>query len=136
MNLASQPADPTLSLPIPDELVLWRRIPPVWVVEETDSNGTLHLRPSSQSFTDSKDGSSMSLYDSESCGGLDRILDGHADFGIVSIAAGQLKACGLTLLRTAIGGPGHCEAQGKKTQSVRRSLARNAEWVIKPTSQS
>jgi len=77
----------------------------------------------------------MSVYDSQSCGGLDRVTDGHADFGVVSITVGQLKACGLAVQRTAVGGPGHCEAQGKKTQSIKRSLAKYAVWVIKPTTQ-
>ena len=81
MNESSQVDDPSLDLPLPDELILWRRVPKEKFVFVTDVEGMTHFRPSSDTFADSRDGSSMSVFDSSSCGGLDRILHGHEQFG-------------------------------------------------------
>lgn len=133
----SQLDDPTLLRPLPDELVLWRRVSREWVIEETDSDGAITSRPSSACFTDNlSDGTSMSVFDSESCGGLDKVLEGHTDFGVASVTVGQVRANGLTVSRTAIGGPGHCEVHGKKTRGIMRNLAKSAVWVKKPDSSS
>jgi len=132
MTSPSQRDEPLASDPLPDELILWRRVPQDWVVLETGTDGVERSRPSSACFSDSKDGSAMSLFDSETCGGLAAILDGHPGFGIVAITAGQLRAKGLTVARTSDGGPGHCEAAGKKTQSIKSGLAKCASWVVRP----
>lgn len=74
----------------------------------------------------------MSVFDSESCGGMEQVLADHPDFGIVSCSVGQLRSMGLTVARTSSGGAGHCEVTGRKTQGVRRALAKMAEWVVRP----
>lgn len=135
MNEPSQVDDPSLDLPLPDELVLWRRIPREKFVSVTDAEGIIRMRPSSDSFADnSKDGSSMSVFDSASCGGLDRIRQGHEQFGVVAITVGQMREAGLTVVRTPAGGPGHCEVVGKKTGGVKNKLVKSSTWVFLPVS--
>jgi hypothetical protein len=133
MNESSQVDDPSLDLPLPDELILWRRVPKEKFVFVTDVEGMTHFRPSSDTFADSRDGSSMSVFDSSSCGGLDRILHGHEQFGVVAITVGQMKEAGLKVVRTPTGGPGHCEVVGKKTGSVKNKLVKASVWVVGPT---
>jgi hypothetical protein len=132
MTSLSQRDEPLASLPLPDELILWRRVPKDSVVVEMGPDGLERSRPSSACFTDSRDGTAMSLFDSERCGGLPAVLEGHPGFGIASITVGQLRARGLTVARTTDGGPGHCEAAGKKTQSIKSGLAKCAKWVVRP----
>jgi hypothetical protein len=123
--------DLTLDFPIPRDLVLWRRVHKDSVVEDVDTSGAKTLRPSSTCFDDNSKGS-MSVYDSECCGGVERILAGHPDFGVASITAGLLEDGGQILVRTADGGPGHLEVRGKKTQGKRKNFAKSAIWVVKP----
>jgi hypothetical protein len=55
MDRNTLPDDPSIG---PDT-VLWRRIPPEWIVPHADGKG---LRISSAAFDDSKDGDPMSVY--------------------------------------------------------------------------
>lgn len=133
MNDTSQVDDPSLQLPLPDELVVWRRIPKDKVVTVTDEDGQSRIRPSSDNFVDNpKNGSSMSVYDSDSCGGIERLLSQHEDFGVVAITVGQMREIGLGLIRTSQDGPGHCEVVGKKTGGVRNKLVKASIWVRIP----
>jgi hypothetical protein len=133
MNESSQVDDPSLNLPLPDELILWRRIPKEKFVPVTDVDGITRVRPSSDSFADnSRDGSSMSVFDASSCGGLERILQGHEQFGVVALTVGQMREAGLTVVRTPTGGPGHCEVVGKKTGGVRNKLVKASTWAFTP----
>ena len=118
-------------LPIEDDACLFRRIRNSDIVEETLPDGTKRKRPTSASFTDNF--SHMSLFDSETCGGVAAVMDGHEDFYLASLKASDLRSLGLVLRRTANGGNGHCEAIGKKTGSVRSKLAKAARWVIPPS---
>jgi hypothetical protein len=77
----------------------------------------------------------MSVFDSQCCGGIQRVLGGHADFGVAAVTAGQLRSAGLVIKRTGIGGPGHCEVEGKKTTGIKRQIAKLSEWVIEPPPQ-
>ena len=74
----------------------------------------------------------MSVYDSKSCGGTEAVMAGHDGFLLCSFTAGEARSRNMTIVRTAQGGPGHCEVAGKKTQSVKDKFAKNAKWVIGP----
>jgi hypothetical protein len=125
-----QPVDPALEAPVPDETILWRRIPPDKVTPDANQG---RLRPSSDCFTDNlKDGSSMSVFDSLACAGLDQVLKGHENFLVAAITAGQVRAEGLEVVRTIDGGPGHCEVVGKKTSGIKSRLAKLSVWVKAP----
>ena len=117
---------------IADSSVLFRRIRSIDVTQEFGEDGQYRIRPTTACFTDNA--SPMSLYDSAGCGGVEGVMKGHEGFALVSFQAGDLKALGLEVKRTTHGGPGHCEAIGKKTGSVRTKLARLATWVIYPAS--
>lgn len=127
----SEPEELELLEPISDESRLYRRVPKNQVVFEKNDDGTSRVRPSSACFTDNN--SSMSLFDEETCGGIDAVMSGHEDFFLVSLKASELRSLGLYLHRTKSGGPGHCEAVGKKTGSIRSRLAKMALWVIAPS---
>jgi hypothetical protein len=129
MSSPIQPDDPSLDLPIPDDLVLWRRVPPD---KKVFDHNLSRWRPSSDAFCDHKDGSSMSVYDSQSCGGKEAVMVGHDGFLLCSFTAGDARSRNMTIVRTTRGGPGHCEVVGKKTDSVKNKFAKNARWVIAP----
>lgn len=133
--MSSVPASDDLSLAtsLPDELVVWRRVHREKTVLTPTPEGKTERRPSSDCFTDNlKDGSSMSVFDAEQCNGSEAVLDGHPDYGLVSVTVGQLRAEGLNVIRTADGGRGHCEVVGNKSHGVRRRLAKLAQWVVDP----
>lgn len=133
MTLATLADDPSLGLPLPDDLILWRRIPKDKVVRCSDADGITKSRPSSDCFSDNlRDGSSMSVFDSKLSLGLESILEGHEGFGVVALTVGQVRAEGMTVVRTKDGGSGHCEVVGKKTSGARSRLAKAAVWVIEP----
>lgn len=112
-----------------DTVLFYRRIPALKVVSYVDELGT-HLRPSSDCFTDNS--SSMSLFAKDECGGLAVVMEGHGGFLLVQLTAGQLRSVGLQLVQAFAGGPGHYEAIGKKTNSIKLRLAKMCEWVIAP----
>jgi len=133
MNEPSQADDPSLQLPLPNDLILWRRVPKEKFIRVTDADGSTRVRPSSDSFADnSRDGSSMSVFDSLACGGLSTICEGHEGFGVVGLTVGQIREAGLEIVRTPTGGPGHCEIVGKKTGSIKNKLVKSSSWVFVP----
>jgi hypothetical protein len=110
--------------------MLWRRIPPDKLTHDANQG---RLRPSSDNFTDNvKDGTPMSVFDPETCTGLSQILDGHENFLVAAISVAQIRAEGLEVVRTATGGPGHCEVVGKKTGGIKGRLAKASVWVVGP----
>jgi hypothetical protein len=74
----------------------------------------------------------MSVYDSQNCGGTEAVMAGHDGFLLCSFSAGEARSRNMKVVRTARGGPGHCEVVGKKTQSVKDKFAKSVEWVIGP----
>ena len=133
MSSAPTSDDSSSTTPLPDDLLLWRRVHREKVVLAPVADGATERRPSSDCFTDNlRDGSSMSVFDSQQCGGAEVVLNGHPDYGIVAVSVGQFKTEGLTVVRTAEGGLGHCEVIGAKTHGVRRRLAKLAQWIVGP----
>ncbi|MGH9840415.1 MAG: hypothetical protein ACREEM_16675 [Blastocatellia bacterium] len=120
--------DPTIS----DDADLWRRIPP-WHFILDENLGD--IRPSSAAFDDDPDGAPMSAYLAEECKEPQIVLVNHDGFGLVAITAKLARECNQLIARQPVPGPpGHIVVVGKKTDSVRKKLARAAakNWVVRP----
>jgi hypothetical protein len=115
---------------IPDEAQLWRRIPPRWFHHD-ESLG--RVRPAKPAFDDGPDGEPMSVVIAAESRGPAAVLAGHEGYGLVAFSAGLARACGLRITRAPTADePAHAVVAGRKTDSVRRRLARAAEWVVPP----
>jgi len=119
---------------VADEVRLLRRIPPWHFV--ADANDDTY-RPSSAAFDDDADGDPMSVYradviDAEG-GQPARVMIGHDDFGLVSLAAGTVRKKDQTVYPAPVPGEtSHTKVCGRKAKGTRRHFARLSEWVIPP----
>jgi hypothetical protein len=114
---------------ISDENPLWRRIPPMHLVRDGQGN----LRPSSAAFKDHPNGSPMSVFIFGVESSVEATLGGHSGFGIGAITAGLARQNNQGVRRDPLADhPDHGEVFGKKTDSVRKSFARNAVWIRLP----
>jgi len=119
---------------IPFDEILLRRIPGSWTVWDDNKND---VRPSSQAFSDHPDGTPMSVFlagELTAAGQRpETILAGHDGFSLVSISVGLVRDLGLTVRRRPLPNTvGHAEVCGKKTTRIRKELAREALWVVRP----
>lgn len=120
---------------IPDDAVLWRRIPPSpgWVTYD-DNLG--YKRPSSGAFDDHPNGSPMSVLIADECEGPEEALEGNEGFYLVEFTAGDVRA--LEPPQGVVPAPrpdqpAHAHVCGRKTYSVRSTLAKElADWVVGP----
>lgn len=120
---------------IADTAELWRNIPPWHIVQDNNTGGK---RISKAAFEDHPDGSPMSvaLGDEVLAAGRQPIslieaLDG---FCLASVSAALARSLKQGIVRKPlIDEPAHAEVFGKKTDSVRKTFARNATWVIGPS---
>jgi hypothetical protein len=126
--------DPTIG----DGAPLWRRIPPCHFVFDQNLG---RYRPSTAAFEDHPNGTPMSvilgqeLIDSGRA--VNSALADHKEFALASFAAGFARAHGLGIVRRPLTKePAHAEVFGRKTQSVKKALARTCEWIIQPTTAS
>jgi hypothetical protein len=118
--------DPT----IPDETILWRRIPPRWFHRD-ESLG--RLRPAKAAFDDDPDGSPMSVVIADESRGQAAVLAGHEGYGLAAFTAHLARECRLRIARAPTDDePAHAVVVGRKTDSVRRRLARGSDWVVLP----
>ena len=123
---------------IADEEALWRRIPPGWIVSDSNQGG---VRPSSQAFHDNADGSPMSVFLEKVMRQIGRVPDdalrGHEHFSLATITAGLARACKQGVAKDPEPDqPAHAVVFGKKTKKgVCRKLAEGSEWVIPPPDQ-
>jgi hypothetical protein len=61
---------------------------------------------------------------------LEDVLRRHEAYGVVSIRAGDLRAEGLGITRSAlVGNLNHCEVFGQRSQKAKRRLRDRARWV-------
>lgn len=119
---------------IPDSAVLWRRIPPAWVVPDENHGGR---RVTSAAFDDSRDGSPLSVLLAyvvfETDRGPENVLCGFAGYGLASITAGDARRCDQGVMATPLPDePAHASVFGRKTKAIRKRLADGARWVIAP----
>lgn len=92
--------------------------------------GDIARRPSSAAFTDSSDGSSMSVDIDRGQNPADS-LRGLEGFGLVALHVGALKAQGFVVVPVPVpGNPHHAEVRGEKTKAKKRQMAKDAEWLV------
>jgi hypothetical protein len=125
---------------IPDEVVLWRRVPPEMCVPSSETPYP-PWRPSSVNFNGTKlpDGAwkPLSVFIASETT-VDAVMFGHETFGLVSITLGQARVLGRDIVRLGEGGPGHCDLfvrpgdSGSRVKKNGEKLARLAEWVVVP----
>ena len=117
-----------------DDSALWRRNPPQWAVRDDNEGG---WRVTSAAFSDSSDKSPLSVWLAEVVvasgrGPLDILarFEGHS---LATFTAGAVRELGQGVARTPTPKePAHASVFGRKTDAVRRKLARAARWVVAP----
>jgi hypothetical protein len=72
---------------IPDDAVLWRRVPPVHVVDGGQ-------RPSSAAFDPHHEDGGTSICVASVAGTPDAMMEGHEDFWLAEFTAGQARGVG------------------------------------------
>ena len=114
-----------------DEAVLLRRVPRQ-MLKLDEANKT--VRPTSQAFNDSSDGSprSVQLEHLLPDGAADA-LAGHAGVFLVALPAREVRRLGFQIASKprVPGEPAHAWVVGKKTQSLRTRLAKLAQWTVR-----
>src|SRR4029077_15880967 len=130
MEPADYPDDPS----IPDDAVLWRRIPPYHVIYDHNMGCE---RPTSDAFVDSPD-TPMSVALAAKCKDVGEFLEGHADFAVVSFTVGFARGLGQRVAADQRAGQPtwHVFVIGKKTDSVRKKFAKKFTWVVAPSPRS
>jgi hypothetical protein len=123
--------DPTIH----DEAELWRRIPP-WHFVKDENVG--QVRPSKAAFDNHQNGSPMSvvLADVVTESGRDpsAVLAGHEGFALAAITAGLARQCEQGVARGPLSDePAHAVVFGKKTDGVKKRLARGSRWIVPPS---
>ncbi|MDA0659968.1 MAG: hypothetical protein O2931_03035 [Planctomycetota bacterium] len=119
---------------IGDDAQLWRNIPPWHIVEDSNRGGK---RISKAAFEDHPDGSPMSvvLGDEVLASGrkASSLIAQRDGFRLASITAKLAREQNQGIARKPLDTePSHAEVFGRKTESVRKSFARGAVWVIGP----
>ena len=125
--------DPTIR----NEAARWRRIAPCHLVRD-DNLG--ELRPTSAAFTNSSDGSPMSILIAAIVQDTGRdpsdLLKPFPGYSLASITAGLARDQNQAVLRDTFGDdptePAHGYVAGHKTKAVKRALSRNATWIVPP----
>lgn len=115
-----------------DSDALWRRIPYLqWVFDHNLGR----VRPSTGCFDDSSDGTPMSV-------DLARISrDPHrnlpSDFALAEFTAGLARSrAQIVCLHPQEGNHAHTYVAGKKTDGVKKALARKSTWAVLPPAPS
>jgi hypothetical protein len=63
----------------------------------------------------------------------EEVVEAYPDFGVVEIPTIVLRDLGLDLRPEPVDGePDHAVIVGRKTQGARRTLAKEARWVVRP----
>lgn len=117
-----------------DRAGLWRRIPSWHVVYDQNLQ---RLRPSSAAFDDHPNGSPMSvilgdevLQEGRTAASLMLSFPG---FALAAITAGIARSCQQGVAREPLPDePAHAVVFGRKSDSVKRQLAKSANWVLPP----
>lgn len=117
---------------IKDDADVWRRINPKWVKHDPAQG---RLRPSSQAFQDSTDGTPLSVLLAADLPGPHAALEGHEGYYLAALSVGFVRSLGFVVTRHPIRDqdpPGHAWIVGRKTSRFRTELARHATWVVGP----
>ena len=124
------PDDPSVL----DETHLYRRIHPTHFVRDENTN---EVRPSSAAFTNSRDGSPMSIALSDTLETLGRppssVLDRYPGFALARFPASLPRILDQTVCRSPVDEePAHGGVGGTKSKSIKRELSRTARWEVSP----
>ena len=122
--------DPTIL----DEDGLWRRIPPRHLIFDENLRC---VRPTSAAFEDHPNGTPMSVLLEKTIlregRGPEDAVQRHEGFSLGAITAGLARECRQRVARDPLPDePAHALVCGKKTKGVRRTFAKQVEWVIPP----
>lgn len=129
-------ADPNAELPddltIANECRLFRRIVERFVIAEGET-----FRISSQAFSNSSDGSGMSVWLEDRMLELgltpDDALVGHENTWLAEVTAGAMRALDQRVVRTPQNDePAHGEVLGSKSGKRRGKIRDEASWAIPP----
>jgi hypothetical protein len=125
------PGKHTDDLTILDDDELWRRIHyKQWIRD--DKLG--RVRPTSKAFQSPSDGSPMSVVLAKEHSNPESYLEKYEEPALASITAGLARECSQGVAREPLPDePAHAVVFGRKIQSVRRRFAKEASWVIPPT---
>ena len=114
---------------IQDNVKLWRRIHPTHVVPD----GSGGKRVSSAAFTNSWDGSYMSVVIDEKGVTAERVLGPNIDHGLVTFTAATARALNQRIIRKPEGHePLHGEVCGKKSKAIQNQFVKLCQWVYVP----
>lgn len=106
------------------------RLHPGWIVPDSDTG---EPRVSSAAFSDSPDGTPLSMYVERLLPPGQDVLAGHEDRGLGELSAHVPRGLALGIAHTPNeGGPGHVSVFGNKTKRVKRALARACVIRIRP----
>jgi hypothetical protein len=132
MHEYASPEDPVTLPDMSDDDEVWRRVPPEKVVFDASNNT---FRPSKDSFNDSPNKSPMSAFLAKECMDPALALEGHEGFALVGVRIALLREKNLVVTPAPEPDlpPGHVHIVGRKTDSVRKALAKNCKWVVEPS---
>jgi hypothetical protein len=117
---------------IPDGAELWRRINPAWWIR--DKNRAI-VRPTSQAFQNSSDGSPMSVLIADivlESGRKPADILPDDTYSLVSFTAGLARECNQAVCRDPKPDEAHALVAGEKTPRVKERLALGSRWIIEP----
>lgn len=120
---------------ITDSAKLWRRVPPRHFIFDANLG---RVRTSKAAFDDDEDGSPTSVVLADLVAASGRspadVLQDHPGFALVALTAALARSKQLGVARDPLPGePAHALLFGKKTDSVRRALAKGSEWIVPPS---
>jgi len=125
----SQVDAPPDDLSIPDDAVIWRRVPDRHFVAIPEGQ----IRPSSAAFDDDPDGDSMSAVLATPGRDPYPVLLGNEGWGLVAIEVRLVRELGWSIEKTPEPDePDHVHVHGNKTKGKTRRVARDCAWVIPP----
>lgn len=114
--------DPTR---IPDDAIVVRRVPPLFYPKAGED------QPSSGAFSDSSDGTGMSV--DLLTGSVKEYAQANPDQAFVLLRVGDLRKIGLEIERQPVpGNDDHCGVVGKKRAKVKKNIKAIAQWGISP----
>jgi len=114
---------------------LWRRVHPTHFIFDQNLG---RMRPTSQAFTDSKDGTPMSVLQARVVAATNRdeysVLRNHPGYALVAFTARLARQLGQGVEPNPLPDePAHTYVFGdKKKKAVKEAFAKNAVWVAKP----
>jgi|SRR5208283_1246432 len=115
-----------------DDDEVWRRIPPEKIIFDSTRNV---FRPSKDSFNDHPNKTPMSAFLAKECQDPNLALEGNAGFALVAIKVDTIHRCKQLILPAHAEGlpPGHVHIAGSKTDSTRKTFAKECRWVVEPS---